>query len=95
VLTHYFDTEGNTFAFEKQTNFFNSGCTEGVAYETETKFYNTGFELIARQYKLVDEKGKDLSKDSCAFLYKYETIVSPRAVKYLKSHKINIPSFRQ
>jgi hypothetical protein len=28
VLTHYFDKEGKTFAFERQANFFNSGCTE-------------------------------------------------------------------
>jgi hypothetical protein len=33
IYTHYFDKTGKTFAFERQTNFFNSVCSEGVAYE--------------------------------------------------------------
>jgi hypothetical protein len=55
ILTHYFDKDGNTFAFERQTNFFNSLCTDDVAYETKTEFYNADFQLIDNEYKLVDK----------------------------------------
>ncbi len=56
TYTHYFDKDGKTFAFERQTNFFNSICTDGVAYETRTELYNSQFKRINSTYKLVDEK---------------------------------------
>ena len=76
TLTHYFDNNGQTFAFERQSNFSNSGCTEGVAYETKTEYYDADFKLIRKEYKLVNEKGKNLNKDSCAFMYDYDYKVS-------------------
>jgi hypothetical protein len=87
-LTHYFDKNGQTFAFERQSNFFNSGCTEGVAYETQTEYYNSDFKRIRKEYKLVDEKGKDLNKDSCVFLYEYDYKVLPNVEKYLQTNRI-------
>ncbi len=88
ILTHYFDKDGKTFAFERQTNFFNSICTDGVAYETQTEFYNSDFQLIAKMYKLVDEKNKTLEKDSCQFPYDYEYKVSADIDKYLQTNRI-------
>jgi hypothetical protein len=70
-LTHYFDKDERTFAFEKQTNFFNSICTDGAAYETKTEFYNSDFQLIDKEYKLVDKENKPLQMDSCGFPYDY------------------------
>jgi hypothetical protein len=87
ILTHYFDKDGKTFAFERQTNFFNSICTDGVAYETRTKFYNSDFQLIDKMYKLVDEKNKTLQKDSCQS-YDYEYKVSADIDKYLQTNRI-------
>ena len=84
TLTHYFDNDGKTFAFVRQSNFFNSGCTEDVAYETKTEYYNSDFKLIGKDYQLTDEKGKDLRKDSCAFLYEYAYKVLPNLDKYIK-----------
>lgn len=69
VYTHYFDQEGRTFAFTRQTNFFNSGCTEGAAYETITEYYNPAFQLLAREYVLVDENDQPLDKGRCSFPY--------------------------
>jgi hypothetical protein len=89
TLVHYFDKNGQTFAFERQTNFFNSGCTEGVAYETKTEYYDNDFKLIRRQYKLVDEKGLALNKDSCTFMYDYSYKVFPSVDKLLQVSKIN------
>jgi len=88
ILTHYFDKDGKTFAFERRTNFFNSICTEGVAYETRTEFYNSDFQLIEKMDKLVDEKNKSLQKDSCQFPYDYEYKVSVDIGEYLQTHKI-------
>jgi hypothetical protein len=88
MFTHYFDKDGKTFAFERQSNFFNSICTDGVAYETRTEFYNSDFQLIDKTYKLVDEKNKTLQKDSCQFPYDYEYKVSADNGKYLQTKKI-------
>jgi hypothetical protein len=88
ILKHYFDNEGKTFAFEKQTNFFNSICTSGSAYETKTEFYDIDFQLIGNNYKLVDEKNNSLAKDSCVFNYNYPYKVSPDIEDYLQKRKI-------
>jgi hypothetical protein len=88
VLTHYFDKDGNTFAFERQTNFFNSICTDDVAYETRTEFYSNDFKLIDKMYKLVDKNNKPLQKDSCQFPYDYEFKISPDLDKYLQTNRI-------
>ena len=88
VKTHYFDNEGKTFAFERQTNFFNSFCTEGVAFETKTEFYNNHFQLVDKTYRLVDEKNRTLQKDSCQFPYDHEYKISPDIDKYLQTSGI-------
>lgn len=88
ILTHYFDKDGKTFAFERQTNFFNSICTVGVAYETQLEFYNSDFKLIDKMYKLVDQKNKPLQKDSCQFPYNYEYKISADSDKYFQDNRI-------
>lgn len=88
ILTHYFDKDGKTFAFERQTNFYNSNCTDGVAYETKTEFYNNDFQLIDKMYKLVDDNNKNLQKEICQFPYDYEYNVSAGLVKYLQTNMI-------
>ena len=88
VLTHYFDKNGKTFAFERQTNFFNSVCTEGVAYETKTEYYDDNFDLVSSQYRLVDEKKQSLNKDSCGHAYNFDYKVSRNASQFLQAKKI-------
>jgi hypothetical protein len=88
TLTHYFDNNGQTFAFERQTNFFNSGCTNGVAYETKTDYYTDDFTLIGKDYKLVDEQGRNLKKDSCTFLYEYDHKVLPGLKEFLQLNSL-------
>jgi len=88
VLTHYFDKDGKTFAFERQTNFFNSICTDGVAFETKTEFYDNDFQLIDKEYKLVDKENKPLQKDSCQFPYDYDYKILPDIDNYLRTNKI-------
>lgn len=88
TFTHYFDKVGKTFAFERQTNFFNSICTGGVAYETRVEFYDSDFKLIDKTYKLVDGENRILQKDSCQFPYDCEYKISADIDKYLKLNKI-------
>lgn len=88
VLTHYFDSKGKTFAFERQTNFFNSMCTDGVAYETSTEYYDPDFKLIHKEYSLLDEKEQPLQKDSCQFPYNLPYPISKNADDWLKISNI-------
>jgi hypothetical protein len=88
ILTHYFDGNGKTFAFERQTNFFNSICTEGVAFETQTEYYDSDFVSINKTYTLVDEKNNILQKDSCYFPYNYPVTVSAYIGRYLQDKRI-------
>jgi hypothetical protein len=84
---HYFDKEGKTFAFERQTNFFNSSCSE-IAFETITLYYNTDFTRIDSTYKLVDENEIQLNKDSCDFPYQFEYSVEKNISNLLRREKI-------
>ncbi len=91
IYTHYFDKDGKTFAFERNTSFFNSLCTyddDGIAYETLTEFYNKNFQLIDKTYRLVDEKDRSLKKDSCQFPYDYEYKISSDIDNYLLKNRI-------
>lgn len=81
TFTHYFDTQGRTFSFERQTDFFNSLCTRGVAHETRTEYYNNNFTPIDNEYVLIDDNGKALKADSCWFPYD--------DIKYAVSNDIN------
>lgn len=87
-FTHYFDQDGKTFAFERQTNFFNSICTDGIAFETRTEFYDSDFNLIDNTYNLVDKENRTLQKDSCQFPYDYEYKIAMDIDSYLKANKL-------
>lgn len=80
---HYFDDRGKTFAFEKKTNSFNNHCTDGVAYETQTFYYDENFKQVSYTYKLVDEDEMPLVKDSCN-IFNYEYTPQPDVINYLK-----------
>lgn len=88
IYKHYFDNNGKTFAFERQTNFFNSICTQGVAYETKTEFYDEDFKLLQNEYKLVNEKNEPLKKDSCQFPYNFDYKASINISDYLRLNNI-------
>lgn len=90
VFSHYFDTDGKTFAFERQTNFFNSICTEGLAFETRSEFYTVDFQVLDKNYKLVDEKNIPLEKDNCQLPYDYNYEISPGVKTYLLAKKIRM-----
>ncbi|AEL27319.1 hypothetical protein [Cyclobacterium marinum] len=86
-LTHYFDNQGKTFAFERQTNFFNSICAE-IAFETVTEFYDSDFNRVDSIYQLIDRDNKELKRDNCQFPYDYEYSVVKESDIILKREKI-------
>lgn len=69
-FTHYFDTSGATFAFERNTSFYNSLCTDDLAIEQIVTYYAHD-KLIDSTYVLKDVKGNDLDSDSCEFPYDF------------------------
>lgn len=84
---HYFDEKGKTFAFEKKTNSFNSGCTTGVLYETKTEYYDEKFSPVDYTYKLVDEDDRHMAKDSCN-IFDYHYKAQPDVLTYLSTKAI-------
>jgi len=89
----YFDDKGKLFAFERQANFFNSGCTKDesdAAHETLVKYYSNG-KLIDSTYTLTDSKKRPLVKSKCVFNYDYPYTIIFDWDTYKKANKINIP----
>lgn len=81
---HYFDKNGKTFSFERNTNFFNSICTDGVAYEKIIEFYNSDFNRLDRIYSLTDKGKQELKKEDCVMNYDYPYDVSNNLENYIK-----------
>jgi hypothetical protein len=90
ILTHYFTQNGLTFAFQKEFNYFNSICTNGIAREKEILFFDSSFQQIEREYRLTDDKNHTLNKDSCLFQYKTEYQIFQNRDQYLTNKKINL-----
>lgn len=84
---HYFDENEKTFAFERNTNFFNSICTDEVAYEKIIEFYDLNFNRVEKDYSLTDKNKTELKKEDCEMNYDFPFEVSDNLKNYLK--KIN------
>ncbi|MEQ8472230.1 MAG: hypothetical protein RIC35_13645 [Marinoscillum sp.] len=70
---YYFnESNGNTIAFERMANFFNSECTEGVSKELSTYFFTSEGDLIAKAYSLTSSENSDLTDRLCFFPYDYQ-----------------------
>lgn len=86
TFNHYYDENGKTFAFERQTNAFNSVCSE-IVYETKTEYFDSDLESIGNDYKLLGDEGKKLKKKNCD-LMDFEYIVFHNIDDFLKTNKI-------
>lgn len=72
TYTHYFDEKGNTYAFRKQTNVFDSEVKGGVIYETLLKYYDENFNILKKTYKLQDKSGKTIKNNGHLNIYQYK-----------------------
>jgi hypothetical protein len=90
--THYFDSDGNTFLFERHANAFNDCLPDGeVAFETVKQYCDADFKLIEKTDQLVDAKGKPLDTNKCAIDFATEEAVAyPNVDACLKAYHINI-----
>lgn len=85
---HYFDKVGRTYSFMRNTNFFNSECTEGLASEEIIEYYNKDFNRVDREYSLTDARGEKLDKNDCTLTYDYPYDVSKSVEDFLKSKNV-------
>ncbi|HEY3404597.1 MAG TPA: hypothetical protein VGK59_14505 [Ohtaekwangia sp.] len=88
TLTHYFDKQEKTFVTQRQTNFFNSICTEGMAYETQTDFYSGDLQIITKDYRLADSNNNELQKDSCQLAYNFAMKTFANAAEFKKVNQL-------
>ncbi len=86
----YFDPLGKLFVFVKQTNSFNSECTSGVIYETQTNYFGNNNKLVDSSYTLVDEKNKPMKKPSCVLNYEYPFTISHSVKEFLTYNRIKV-----
>lgn len=69
--THYFDSKGNTLAFKRYSGFF-MGCPADVSKETSIYYYGENYELVQKEYSLVDNDGVSINPKECEFMYRHE-----------------------
>ena len=71
-LKHFFNEQGETFAFEKRLVFFNDECGDGVVIETLTDFFTKGFKRIGTLRQLRDGKDNPITDlESCSDPYQW------------------------
>jgi hypothetical protein len=89
-LSHYFNQQGNTFAFERFYTFFSIICSEGVATHTTSEFYSDNLQLQNKEIKFIDEYAKDLAKDSCQLPVNVEYTVIKNLNEYMTKKNIRL-----
>lgn len=89
----YFDDEGKLFAFQRQNNFLNNGCTHGAAMENSIGYYNEDFLLVDSLYTITDTYKKPLDKKACKFPYNFKYTVNKTLNEYLAAKNIRLDAF--
>ncbi len=87
---YYFNDKGNTIIFIRESNFFNSECTDGVAKELSCYSFDSSFNLIAKDYELKSSDGKNLVNSRCYFPYHYEYIIESNSNELISKLKIKM-----
>ena len=90
TFTHYFDSVGHTFAFERKTSFYNSICTPDLAHEVRTQFFAPDGVQLDSAYHLSDAEGKSLQRSECQFPYDYPYTPAPTQADYWATHRLPI-----
>ena len=86
-ITHYFDADGRTFAYERLANAFVLP-DDGVAYETTTNYFNPQFKNIKHIYKLIDKNKKALDKIYAFDRKGFDNNIYPTSSECLKAYNI-------
>ncbi|PRY49188.1 hypothetical protein B0I27_11273 [Arcticibacter pallidicorallinus] len=88
----YFDADGRLFAFQRQNNFLNNGCTHGAAMENSIGYYNEEFLLIDSVYTITDTYKKPLDKKVCKFPYNFKYTIIKTLNEYIAAKNITLAS---
>lgn len=86
----YFDADGKLFAFQRQNNFLNNGCTHGAAMENSIGYYNKDFLLVDSLYTITDTYKKPLDKKACKFPYSFKYTVNKTLDEYIAAKNIKL-----
>lgn len=84
TLTHYFDEQGRTFAFERRASYYNSICAPDLAHETTTRYYAPDGRELEALFNLKDDTGKELDRAECQFPYDYPYTMYPNSAELAK-----------
>jgi hypothetical protein len=90
TYTHYFDSVGHTFAFERKTSFYNSICTPDLAHEIRTQFFAPDGVQLDSVYHLSDAEGKSLLRSDCQFPYDHPYAPAPTQADFWAIHSLPI-----
>ncbi|HEY8781824.1 MAG TPA: hypothetical protein VIM16_09435 [Mucilaginibacter sp.] len=63
IYKHYFDEQGNTYAFSKAEFFFDDNIKSGAVHLRVLNYYDTGFNVINKINQLTDGNDKVLKGD--------------------------------
>lgn len=91
----YFDEDGKLFAFQRQNNFLNNGCTHGAAMENSIGYYNDDFLLIDSLYTITDTYKKPLDKKACKFPYNFKYTINKTLNEYLVAKNIKLTALEE
>jgi len=86
-ITHYFDGDGHTFAYEKLANAFVLPNDE-VAYEITTDYFDPQFKNIRHVYRLIDKNRRALDKIYAFDRKGFDNNIYPTSSKCLKAYNI-------
>ncbi|MFA6249841.1 MAG: hypothetical protein WC615_23105 [Mucilaginibacter sp.] len=89
TYTHYFDANGNTYAFRRQSNTFDDSVKDGVIYETSVKYYDVNFKPVAKIYTLKDKRGRPIKNNGHINIYDYKYSVYKNSAECLKALNLN------
>lgn len=87
---HYFDANGNTYAFRRQANTFDDSVKDGVIYETSVKYYDVNFKPVAKTYTLQDKKGRPIKNNGHINIYDYKYSVYKNSAECLKALNLKV-----
>ena len=67
---HYFDANGNTFAFSKRESLFDESVKGGMAIEEFIKYYDVNFKTVNQSFRLTDVNDKTIKRNRNEFNFR-------------------------
>jgi hypothetical protein len=89
---HYFDKDGNVFAFYKDESIFDDNVKEGIIRNRLLNYYNKDFKVINQKSWLADEKGNVVKANKNKFDFRdYKYTIYKSLTECLKA--LNLKAF--